>query len=224
MSLQGFALLAQSKVTISGYVKDIENGEALIGATVYVKEVGAGTATNVYGFYSLTVPTGSYQVDFGYVGYDTKSQTINLDADKRVDVELSATTTELQEVVITGESTDANVSSVEMSTEKVDIKTIKKIPAFMGETDVLRSIQLLPGVSSVGEGSSGFNVRGGNVGQNLVLLDDAPVYNSSHLFGFFSVFNPDAVKDVTLIKGAMPANYGGRLASILDVRMNEGEL
>ena len=213
----------QNKFTLSGYVKDIENGEALIGATIYVRDVNSGSATNVYGFYSVTIPAGTYEVEYAYVGYDTKVQTIDLtNGNARIDVELSATTTELQEVVITGESEDANVSSVQMSTEKVDIKTIKKIPAFMGETDVLRSIQLLPGVSSVGEGSSGFNVRGGSVGQNLVLLDDAPVYNSSHLFGFFSVFNPDAVKDVTLIKGAVPANYGGRLSSILDVRMKEG--
>ncbi len=213
---------AQKKFTLNGYVKDATNGEALIGATVLVKEVQGGAATNVYGFYSITLSPGVYIVEYSYIGYETQSQTINFESNQRLDVEMTASGTELQEVVITGEAEDENVSSVEMSTNKLDVKTIQKIPAFLGEVDVLRSIQLLPGVSSVGEGSSGFNVRGGNVGQNLVLLDDAPVYNSSHLFGFFSVFNPDAVKDIKLIKGGVPANYGGRLSSILDVRMKEG--
>ena len=128
----------------------------------------------------------------------------------------------LKEVVIEAESDLANVTDIDMSVNKLDIKTIQKLPAFLGEVDVLRSIQLLPGVSTVGEGASGFNVRGGTVGQNLILLDEAPVYNSSHLFGFFSVFNPDAVRDTKLYKGAIPARYGGRIASILDVRMKEG--
>ena len=214
--------VAQEKFTLNGYVKDGNNGEALIGATVVIKEIAGGAATNVYGFYSVTLEPGTYIVEYSYIGYTSQSQTIFFDSNQRLDIELSASGTELEEVVIRGEAEDENVSSVEMSTNKLDVKTIQKIPAFLGEVDVLRSIQLLPGVSSVGEGSSGFNVRGGNVGQNLVLLDDAPVYNSSHLFGFFSVFNPDAVKDIKLIKGGVPANYGGRLASILDVRMKEG--
>lgn len=213
---------AQNRVTINGYVKDASNGEALIGATVFIPTTGSGSATNVYGFYSLTVSPGTYEVEFSYIGYETLVQTIELTANTRLDIELSMEGTELQEVIITGEADEDVLSTVEMSTEKLTINTIKKIPALFGEVDVLKSLQLLPGVSSVGEGASGFNVRGGSVGQNLVLLDEAPVYNSSHLFGFFSVFNPDAVKDVKLIKGAMPASYGGRIASILDVRMREG--
>ena len=186
-------LSAQQKLSINGYIKDQSNGEALIGATVLVKEISGGTTTNVYGYYSVTLEPGTYNIEFSYIGYNKVVRVIELTSNQRLDIELVAEITELQEVVILGEDEDANVTSVEMSVNKLDAKTISKIPAFLGEVDVLRSIQLLPGVSSVGEGSSGFNVRGGNVGQNLVLLDDAPVYNSSHLFGFFSVFNPDAV-------------------------------
>ncbi|QSE99428.1 TonB-dependent receptor [Fulvivirga lutea] len=212
----------QDKVTLNGYVKNVDDGEALIGATVYIEELKTGTSTNVYGFYSITLPKGEYTIQYSYISFNNLTEKVNLTSSTRKDVELEPESKELEEIVITDEALDANVQDIEMSAEKLDIKTIEKIPAFLGEVDVLKSIQLLPGVSSVGEGSSGFNVRGGGVGQNLVLLDDAPVYNSSHLFGFFSVFNPDAVKDVKLIKGAIPANYGGRLASILDVRMKEG--
>ncbi|MEM6359693.1 MAG: TonB-dependent receptor [Bacteroidota bacterium] len=222
LSLFSIQALFGQKVSLNGYVKDVSNGEALIGATVLVKEIAGGTTANVYGYYSVTLPPGTYTVEFSYIGYNSVVQTIDLTTNRRLDVELKTEATELDEIVVLGEDEEANVTSVEMSVSKLDAKTIQKIPAFLGEVDVLRSIQLLPGVSSVGEGSSGFNVRGGNVGQNLVLLDDAPVYNSSHLFGFFSVFNPDAVKDVKLIKGGVPANYGGRLSSILDVRMKEG--
>ena len=213
---------AQQKYALNGYVTDADNGEALIGATVFIKEINNGTATNVYGFYSISLPPGDYQLEFTYVGYQTRTENISLNADFRLDIELTPEGRQLQEVVITDEQLDANVTSIEMSTNKLEIQTIKKIPAFLGEVDVIKSLQLLPGVSTVGEGSAGFNVRGGSVGQNLVLLDEAPVYNSSHLFGFFSVFNPDAVKDVKLYKGALPSNYGGRIASILDVRMKEG--
>ncbi|MTI23035.1 TonB-dependent receptor [Fulvivirga sp. RKSG066] len=225
--LAAFAIspsLAQNKYTLNGYIKDASNGEALIGATLLVKELTTGTSANIYGFYSITLPAGDYTIEYRYIGYETVIETISLDANQKLDVELQTESQELDEVVITGESEDANISEIQMSAEKLDIKTIEKIPAFLGEVDVIKSIQLIPGVSSVGEGSSGFNVRGGGVGQNLVLLDDAPVYNSSHLFGFFSVFNPDAVKDVNLIKGAIPANYGGRISSILDVRMKEGNM
>ncbi len=212
----------QEKFTLNGYITNAEDGEALIGATIYVEELGIGSAANVYGFYSITLPKGNYTVQISYVTFNTLKETIELSSNQRLDLELQPESTTLEEIIITDEAIDDNVVNIEMSTEKLDIKTIEKIPAFLGEVDVLKSIQLLPGVSSVGEGSSGYNVRGGSVGQNLVLLDDAPVYNSSHLFGFFSVFNPDAVKDVKLIKGGIPANYGGRLASILDVRMKEG--
>jgi len=219
--LPGFTI-AQQKFTISGHVKDASNGEALIGATVFVKEISNGAITNEYGFYSITLPAGAYTLQYSYIGYTTSVKTFNLDKNTPLDLELAGEADELEEVVVNGELEQPTAVNLQMSTANLSIKTILKIPAFMGEADVLRSIQLLPGVSTVGEGASGFNVRGGGVGQNLVLLDEAPVYNSSHLFGFFSVFNPDAVKDTKLYKGAIPSRYGGRLASILDVRMKEG--
>ena len=214
--------LAQEQFTISGYIKDEGSGETLIGATVYIKELQNGTVSNVYGFYSVSLPAGEYTISYRFVGYNNQEEKINLKENVKIDIELSEADETLDEVVVTAEAEDENVSSLEMSVNKLDIKTIQKLPSLLGETDLIRSIQLLPGVSSVGEGASGFNVRGGGVGQNLVLLDEAPVYNSSHLMGFFSVFNPDAVKDVKLIKGGIPAQYGGRLSSILDVRMKEG--
>ena len=213
---------AQDKLTINGYVRDASNGEALIGATVYVKEINNGVVTNVYGFYSITLDPGAYTVNYSYVGYTTQSRNISLTKNQEVNIDLVIESEQLEEVVVTAEREQANMENMEMSTNKLDIRTILKVPTFMGEADVFRSILLLPGVSTVGEGASGFNVRGGSVGQNLVLLDEAPVYNSSHLFGFFSVFNPDAVKDTKLYKGAIPSRYGGRLASLLDVRMKEG--
>jgi hypothetical protein len=214
--------LCQSKLTISGYIKDERNGEALIGATVFIKETASGTASNVYGFYSLTLPAGSYSVEYHYLGFVTAIHEVSLTHDTRLDIELSMREQLLKEVVISSKALDEKLRSVEMSTNEIDIKSIEKLPAFAGEVDIIKSIQLLPGVTTVGEGASGFNVRGGTVGQNLVLLDEAPVYQSSHLFGFFSVFNPDAVKDVKLYKGGIPAQYGGRLSSILDIRMKEG--
>jgi len=217
-------LFAQSDFTISGYIKDQASGETLIGAAVYIEELETGTVSNVYGFYSISMPAGDYTVSYRYVGYETITEKISLDSNIKKDIELNEENEELEEVTITAEAEDANVSSVEMSVNKLDIKTIQQIPSLLGEADIIRSIQLLPGVSTVGEGASGFNVRGGGVGQNLVLLDEAPVYNSSHLLGFFSVFNPDAVKDVKLLKGGIPAQYGGRLSSILDVRMKEGNI
>ncbi len=213
---------AQEKYTVSGYVKDVANGEGLIGVSVYVREAGTGVVTNPYGFYSITLPAGDYSLVFSYLGHDKRTERVALSSDQRVNVELASESRQLEEVVVKAEKEDDNVRSLEMSVNKVDIKTIRKIPALLGEVDIIRSIQLLPGVTTVGEGASGFNVRGGDVSQNLILLDEAPVYNSSHLFGFFSVFNPDAVKDVKLIKGGIPAQYGGRISSILDVRMKEG--
>ncbi|WP_425389816.1 TonB-dependent receptor [Ekhidna sp.] len=215
-------LTAQEKYTINGYVKDAANGEALIGATVLIKELGTGNITNVYGFYSITLPAGDYTVEYRYIGFVTQTRTLSLSENTRIDIELSEEETQLQEVVVTARPEDENVTSTEMSVAEIDIQTVRKMPAILGEVDIIKSLQLLPGVSTVGEGASGFNVRGGSVGQNLILLDEAPVYNSSHLLGFFSVFNPDAVKDLKLYKGAIPAQYGGRLASILDIRMKEG--
>lgn len=215
------ATLAQNS-SLSGYVRDAENGEGMIGLSLYVKEAKTGTQTNAYGFYSITLPQGDYTLVLSYLGYETLEKTVSLTENQTLNLEMSTTSSALEEVIVKAEREDQNVKSLEMSVNKVDMKTIKKMPAFLGEVDVIRSIQFLPGVSTVGEGASGFNVRGGGVDQNLVLLDEAPVYNSSHLFGFFSVFNPDAVKDVKLIKGGIPSNYGGRISSILDVRMKEG--
>ncbi len=216
-----FTSLAQES-TLSGYIKDADSGETLIGASVFIPSLSVGTTSNEYGFYSITVPSGAYKVEYSYIGFDTKIIDITLSGNLTKDVEMGEDVTQLTEIVVTSEAEDNNVSSTELSVNKLDIRTITKIPALLGEVDVIRSIQLLPGVSTVGEGATGFNVRGGGVDQNLVLLDEAPVYNSSHLFGFFSVFNPDAVKDVKLYKGGIPARYGGRLSSILDVRMKEG--
>ncbi len=219
--LSGY-LHSQQMFTISGYVKDKANGESLIGATVYKQSSNIGAMTNEYGFYSLTLPEGPHVIAVSLVGYGTYTLALELKKNIIRNVEIAAETQELEEVVIAGEAMDNNVKSVEMGVSKLDIKQINKIPALLGEVDVIRSIQLLPGVTTMGEGASGFNVRGGNIDQNLILLDEAPVYNSSHLFGFFSVFNPDAVKDVKLIKGGIPSQYGGRVSSILDVRMKEG--
>jgi hypothetical protein len=223
--LLAFASLGQSpeKTTVSGYVKDAANGEGLIGVSVFIKEKATGVTTNNYGFYSITLPKGKYTAVFTYVGYQRVEREVDLSTqDAKLNLELKEEGVQLQDVVVSTRRDDENVKSVEMSVNKIDIKTIRQMPALLGEVDLVRSIQLLPGVSTVGEGASGFNVRGGDVGQNLILLDEAPVYNSSHLFGFFSVFNPDAVKDVKLVKGGIPANYGGRISSILDVRMKEG--
>ena len=203
-------------------MKDAETGEALIGATVYLKDLNKGAASNVYGFYSFTVESGSYQVKISFVGYEDFNSTIDLKDDVRLNVELLLASDVLKEVVIEAEASDKNTTGTEMGQIDLSMEKIKTLPAFMGEVDVLKTIQFLPGVSSGGEGNTGFYVRGGGPDQNLILLDEATVYNASHLFGFFSVFNADAIKNVKLIKGGMPSNYGGRLASVLDITMNDG--
>ncbi|HRG36140.1 MAG TPA: TonB-dependent receptor, partial [Chitinophagales bacterium] len=211
------------KFTLSGFLKDAKNGEVLIGANVYVQGNNAlGATTNLYGFYSLSLPKGNYQIAFSYLGYNTKIQDIVLEKDTRVNLELSDDSKTLDEVVIVDERKDENVKSTFMGKEELSTDRIKSIPAFMGEVDIIKAIQLMPGVQAAGEGNSGIYVRGGGPDQNLVLLDDAIVYNTGHLFGFFSVFNPDAVKNTTLYKGTMPANYGGRLSSVIDIQMKEG--
>ena len=212
------------KLTISGYVTDINNGEELIGATVYVKELKQGTSTNLYGFYSLNLDPGKYTVIFSYIGYQSKKQIVTLQKAVKLNIELQITDQALDEIVVTGEKKNSNITKTEMSTVKMKMQEIKKIPALMGEVDVIKAIQLLPGVQSTSEGSSGFSVRGGSSDQNLILLDEASVYNASHLLGFFSVFNNDAIKSVKLYKGDIPAEYGGRLSSLLDIRMKEGNL
>jgi hypothetical protein len=220
--LLSLAISAQDSRTMSGYIRDARNGETLSGVTVKKQGTTMGTAANEYGFYSLTLPAGTHTIVVSIIGYQTYTFAIELTSNVTRNIELSDQDKDLEEVEITAEAADRNVKSTEMSVVKLDIKQINKVPALLGEVDVVRAIQLLPGVTTVGEGASGFNVRGGNIDQNLILLDEAPVYNSSHLFGFFSVFNPDAVKDVKLIKGGIPAQYGGRASSILDVRMKEG--
>ncbi len=213
---------APDKHTISGYVKDGSNGEAVLGASVYIKELKKGTSTNQYGFYSLTVEKGTWTLVVSIIGFEDFSQQVTLDKDMRINIPVKPSVITTQEVEINAEKTNKNVTGTEMGTNKLDIEQIKLLPSFMGEVDVLKTIQLLPGVQSAGDGNSGFYVRGGGPDQNLILLDEAVVYNASHLFGFFSIFNSDAIKDVNLIKGGMPANYGGRLSSVLDINMKEG--
>ncbi|MES2734208.1 MAG: TonB-dependent receptor [Bacteroidota bacterium] len=210
------------KCILSGYIRDSASGEALVGASVFVKELAQGAVTNGYGFYSLSLPAGNYGLTYSYVGYLSQASKIALTADQVREVNLSPAHIEMQQVEVLSTPADDNVKSSAMSINKLDIRTVKTLPALLGEADIVRSIQLLPGVSTVGEGATGFNVRGGGIDQNLIQLDEAPVYNSSHLFGFFSLFNPDAVKDISLLKGGIPAQYGGRLSSLLDIRMKEG--
>ena len=210
------------KFTVSGYIKDAGTGEMLIGATVYISETQGGTVSNLYGFYALSLQPGSYTVNFSYIGYQSQKQLVNLSANQTVNIELVSDEKMLDEVVISGERLDKNVRATEMSVVKMESKTIKEIPALFGEVDIIRALQLLPGISTLAEGSTGFSVRGGGPDQNLVLLDEATVYNAGHLLGFFSVFNNDAIKDVSIYKGDIPAANGGRLSSLLDVRMKEG--
>jgi hypothetical protein len=211
----------ESRSTLSGYLTDSKNGEALIGAKVVIASLNMAAVTNTYGFYSLTVPAGKYKVEFRSPMYPIDTKEIDLTKDVRFNYELGANYQEIQEVVVNAKKGE-NVNSTKMGQIELQIDQIKTLPAFMGEVDVIKAIQLLPGVSSISEGGQGFYVRGGGPDQNLVLLDEGVVYNAAHLFGFFSVFNSDAVKSVNLIKGGMPANYGGRMSSVLEVNMNEG--
>lgn len=213
---------AQGSVTISGYVRDRASGEALIGATVQVTGTSVGVATNAYGFYALSLTPGRYSLSFMYVGYKPLSITKEVAANETLQVELEENSEQLDEIVISAEGGNTNVVSTQMSIAKLDPKLVKQIPAVLGEPDLIRAFQLLPGVTAVADGAAGFNVRGGSADQNLILLDEATVYNSSHLLGLFSVANPDAIKSVTLYKGGIPARYGGRLSSVMDIRQREG--
>ena len=215
-------LFAQGKYTLSGYVKDEGTGEDMIGANVYLQnDPGTGASTNGYGFFSMTLPEGDYNVVISYVGYDNQIEKVSLHNDVRLNVQLSQGKL-LEEVVVKAERGDVNIQSTDMGKVELNIEQIKTIPVLFGEVDILKTIQLLPGVGGAGEGNTGFYVRGGGPDQNLILLDEAVVYNTGHLFGFFSVFNSDAIKNVTLVKGGMPSQYGGRLSSVLDVQMKEG--
>lgn len=218
--------MAQQKYQVSGTVKDQKNGELLIGVSVKVAEdPSINVIANEYGFYSLSLPEGNYKVIISYPGYRDFEQQITVNQNIKLDLPLSQqeqAAKTIDEVVITGIKKDKNLTSAQMGTETLSIKNIEKLPVLFGEKDVMKTIQLLPGIKSNGEGSSGFSVRGGATDQNLILLDEAPVYNASHLLGFFSTFNSDALKDASIIKGNSPAQYGGRLSSVMDVKMKDG--
>ena len=213
---------SQEKFTVSGTVYDDSNNETLIGVSIYIPELKTGTTTNEYGFYSLTIPKGKYTIQISYLGFLTVTEQITLTKNTTKNFNLNEETERLEEIVIQSDIEKLNVRTPQMSVNKLSSATIKKIPVVLGEADIIKSLLLLPGVTSAGEGASGFNVRGGAADQNLILLDEALVFNSSHLFGFFSVFNPDVIKDVKLYKGGIPAKFGGRLSSVLDIYQKEG--
>ena len=213
---------SQRNVTLSGYVSDLESDESMIGVSVLLPELNTGTITNEYGFFSLTLPAGVYTVQIRYLGFETLTRELSLNEDVNENFELTPQAEVLDEVIVEENIELLNVRNPQMSVNKLAINTIKKIPAVLGEVDVIKSITLLPGVTNAGEGASGFNVRGGAADQNLILLDEAILFNSSHLFGFFSVFNPDAIKDIQLYKGGIPASYGGRASSVLNIYQKEG--
>jgi hypothetical protein len=220
---QGFSEDLQSKtVTVSGFIRDAKSGETLSGAVVYSQEnPSRGIASNAYGYFSLTLPAGKCTLDIRFLGYKTKSIPLDLNDNVQLNVELEEESFTLKEITITGEKNNNNVVRNELIS-KINVREIQYIPVILGEKDIMKTIQLLPGVTPAGEGNAGFFVRGGSVDQNLILLDEAPVYNPSHLLGFFSTFNSDAIKDITLYKGGFPAEYGGRLSSVVDIKMNEG--
>ena len=216
------SLIAQEKATLSGTIYDANSNETLIGVTLIFTELNVGVTTNEYGFYSITMPKKTYKIAVSYLGYTTINETIDLSKNITKNFTLTEETESLDEIVIETNIEKTNIRFTQMSVNRLTTKTIKQIPVVLGEADIIKSIILLPGVTSAGEGASGFNVRGGAVDQNLILLDEATVFNSSHLFGFFSVFNPDVIKDVKLYKGGIPAKYGGRLSSVLDIYQKEG--
>ena len=222
ISLFTLTISAQDKYTISGSVYDKKGNETLIGATIFFSDLNIGTTTNEYGFYSITISKGTHIISVSYLGFSDESKVIELNNKTSLDFYLSESSQALDEVVIQTDIEKINIKSTQMSVNKLTSKTIKQIPVVLGESDIIKSIILLPGVTSAGEGASGFNVRGGAADQNLILLDEAIVFNSSHVFGFFSVFNPDVIKDVKLFKGGIPSKYGGRLSSVLDIYQKEG--
>ncbi|MGX1929161.1 TonB-dependent receptor [Flagellimonas sp. 2504JD4-2] len=215
-------LQAQQKYTLSGTISEASSNETLIGVTIAFPSLQTGVTTNEYGFYSITLPRGTYEITISYLGYQDVQETINLTRDIKRDFNLSEKAEELEEVVVTDDAKQLDIRKPQMSVNTLAVQTIKQIPVVLGEADVIKSLLLLPGVTSAGEASSGFNVRGGAADQNLILLDEATIFNSSHLFGFFSVFNPDAIKDVKLFKGGIPARYGGRVSSVLEIFQKEG--
>ena len=221
--LSSSSIFSQQNFSISGTIKDKGSGETLFGAAVFILDSSIGTTTNEYGFYSITAPEGSYTIVVSYMGFDDVIEEIILNSDQNLNIEVTESSTQLNEIVLkTEDSEDISLRKPQMSVSKLNVATIKQMPAVLGEVDIIKSIQLLPGVTNNGEGSSGFNVRGGSVDQNLVLLDETIIYNTSHLLGFFSIFNSDAIKDIKLYKGNIPARFGGRASSVLDVRQKDG--
>lgn len=215
-------LLAQS-FTISGYINDKKNGETLIGAVALIRNKAIiGATSNEFGFYSLTLPQGNYELAYSFIGYQEQTINVSLTENKTINIDLEEISTNLDEVIVSATKANEKIRQSKMGLEKINVAAISKLPVLFGERDILKTIQLLPGVKSGGDGQSGFTVRGGTIDQNLILLDDAPVYNASHLLGFFSTFNSDAIKDVTLYKGTAPAQFGGRVSSVVDVKMDEG--
>ena len=215
-------LFSQERFTLSGTITEISSNETLIGVTVAIPSLSTGVITNEYGFYSITLPKGNYEVQISSLGYQDINQNIDLSFDQKINFQLLEVAEQLEEVIVTEDVEKLNIRKPQMSVNSLSVETIKKIPVILGEADIIKSILLLPGVSNAGEGASGFNVRGGAVDQNLILLDEAAIFNSSHLFGFFSVFNPDAIKDVKLFKGGIPSRYGGRVSSVLEIFQKEG--
>ena len=221
--LNSFWSFSQTNYTLSGTIRDNNNGETLYGASIFLAGTTIGTTTNEYGFYSITAPEGIYELNVSYMGFTDVKIKVNLHADVKKDIEIEQLSTELNEVIVTAEEPEkALLRKPEMSVLKMNIGTVKKMPVVLGEVDILKSLQLLPGVTNNGEGTGGFHVRGGAQDQNLVLLDEAIIYNTSHMFGFFSVFNADAIKDLKLYKGGIPARFGGRVSSVLDIRQKDG--
>lgn len=220
--LASITIQGQKKYTLSGSISEASSNEILIGVTIAFPELRTGVTTNEYGFYSITLPEGNYQVQISYLGFQDIVKNISLTENKKINFQLIEEAEQLQEVIVTEDIEKMDIRTPQMSVNTLSVATIKKIPVILGEADVIKAILLLPGVTSAGEGASGFNVRGGAVDQNLILLDEAIIFNSSHLFGFFSVFNPDAIKDIKLYKGGIPARYGGRVSSVLDIFQKEG--
>jgi len=222
LGVRGVAAQGGARATLSGYVRDATSGEGLIGANVYVKETMRGTATNTYGYYVLNLEPGTHTIAMSYIGYTDFTRVVEVKGDMKLNIDAAPVAIMGREFEVTGERGVDNTEDTRMGTVDIDVQKLSVLPALLGEADILKTIQFLPGVTGNGEGNSGFYVRGGGPDQNLILLDDATVYNASHLFGFFSVFNADAVKNVELIKGGMPANYGGRISSVLDISMKDG--
>jgi len=221
LSIFASQLCHGQKYTVSGSINDASTGESILGATIKISELQKGISSNNYGFYSLTLPEGNYTIIYSFIGYETIEKSIELKQNIRLDIKLKPSVVMGPTVEITGEK-GKNVNSTDIGTAELEVDQIKKLPALLGEVDILKTLQLLPGIQSAGEGNSGFYVRGGGPDQNLILVDNAVVYNASHLFGFFSVFNADAVKNIEVIKGGIPAKYGGRVSSVLEVTLKEG--